>query len=377
MTFRIAVPKETLADECRVALVPSQVARFRKLGAEIAIQRGAGDAARFRDSDYKDVEFVDDPQALVANADVVFAVQPPASALVAAMKPGAWLMSFVYPQKAPALLPVLRDGRISCFALESVPRISRAQAMDALSSQAALAGYYAPLLGAVHLPRILPMMTTAVGSLRAAQVLVMGLGVAGLQALATARRLGAVTEGYDVRPETREQAQSVGAKFVDTGIDARGEGGYARELTTEEKAKAAEVLTTHIQKADMIITTANVPGRKAPQLISRAQIEGMKSGSVIVDMAADSGCNCEGAVPGQDTVIGPTLVMAPFNVPSRLAQHASELYCKNLLNLLELIVKDGALVPDLGDEVVAGTLLSHDGAIVNKAAAALLQTKEA
>lgn len=377
MTFRIAVPKETLADECRVALVPSQVARFRKLGAEIAIQRGAGDAARFRDSDYKDVEFIDDPQALVANADVVFAVQPPSPALVAGMKPGAWLMSFVYPQKVPALLPVLRDGKISCFALESVPRISRAQAMDALSSQAALAGYYAPLLGAVHLPRILPMMTTAVGSLRAAQVLVMGLGVAGLQALATARRLGAVTEGYDVRPETREQAQSVGAKFVDTGIDARGEGGYARELTAEEKAKAAEVLSSHIQKADMIITTANVPGRKAPQLISRAQIEGMKSGSVIVDMAADSGCNCEGAVPGQDTVIGPTLVMAPFNVPSKLAQHASELYCKNLLNLLELIVKDGALAPDMSDEVVAGTLLSHDGAIVNKAAAALLQTKEA
>ena len=377
MTFRIAVPKETLADECRVALVPSQVARFRKLGAEIAIQRGAGDAARFRDSDYKDVEFADDPQALFAGADVVFAVQPPAPALVAAMKPGAWLMSFVYPQKVPALLPVLRDRRISCFALESVPRISRAQAMDALSSQAALAGYYAPLLGAVHLPRILPMMTTAVGSLRAAQVLVMGLGVAGLQALATARRLGAVTEGYDVRPETREQAQSVGAKFVDTGIAARGEGGYARELTAEEKAKAAEVLGSHIRKADMIITTANVPGRKAPQLVSRAQIEGMKSGSVIVDLAADSGCNCEGAVPGQDTVIGPALVMAPFNVPSKLAQHASELYCKNLFNLLELIVKDGALAPDLGDEVVAGTLLSHDGAIVNKAAAALLQTKEA
>ncbi len=376
MAFQIAVLKETQADECRVAMVPSQLARFAKLGAKVVVERGAGVAARFRDTDYKDVEFQDDPKSLVAAADVVLAVQPPAPDVVAAMKPGAWLLSFVYPQKVPALLPVLRDHKVSCFALETVPRISRAQAMDALSSQSALSGYYAPLLGAVNLPRILPMMTTAVGSLRAAQVLVMGLGVAGLQAAATAKRLGAVVEGYDVRPETREQAQSVGAKFVDTGINATGEGGYARELTPEEQAKAAEVLTRHIQSADLIITTANVPGRKAPQLVSRAQIEGMKSGSVIVDLAADSGCNCEGAEPGKDTVIGPTLVLAPFNVPSKLAQHASELYCKNLLNLLELIVKDGAIAPDLSDEVVAGTLLSHDGKILNAAAAAIL-AKEA
>ncbi|WP_066098035.1 NAD(P) transhydrogenase subunit alpha [Xanthomonas massiliensis] len=376
MAFQIAVLKETQPHEARVAMVPGQVARFERLGAKVAMQTGAGVAARFRDSDYKDVQFQDDPKALVAGADVVFAVQPPAPEIVAAMKPGTWLLSFVYPQKVPALLPVLRDHKISSFALETVPRISRAQAMDVLSSQSALAGYYAPLLGAVNLPRILPMMTTAVGSLRAAQVLVMGLGVAGLQAAATAKRLGAVVEGYDVRPETREQAQSVGAKFVDTGIDAVGQGGYARELTAEEQAKAAAVLTTHIQKADLIITTANVPGRKAPQLVSRSQIEGMKSGSVIVDMAADSGCNCEGAVPGQNVTIGPTLVMAPFNVPSLLAQHASELYCKNLLNLLELIVKDGAIAPDLSDEVVSKTLLAHDGKILNPAAAAIL-SKEA
>lgn len=376
MTFQIAVLKETLAHEARVAMVPSQVARFQRMGAQVAMQTGAGAAARFRDGDYSGVSFQDDPKALLANADVVLAVQPPSPQLAAAIRPGAWLLSFVYPQKVPDLLPVLCDRKISCFALETVPRISRAQAMDALSSQSALAGYYAPLLGAVNLPRILPMMTTAVGSLRAAQVLVMGLGVAGLQAAATAKRLGAVVEGYDVRPETREQAQSVGAKFVDTGISAVGQGGYARELTAEEQAKAAAVLTAHIQKADLIITTANVPGRKAPQLISRAQIEGMKSGSVIVDLAADSGCNCEGAVPGQDVTLGPARVLAPFNVPSLLAQHASELYCKNLLNLLELIVKDGAIAPDLDDEVVSGTLLAHDGRILNAAAAAIL-SKEA
>ncbi len=376
MPISLAVLKETAPDERRVAMVPAQVPRFVKLGLRVALQRGAGERAEFRDSDYADVEFVDDAAQLVAAADIVFAVQPPALEVVAAMKPGAWLLCLVYPHKVPELLPVLRDRKISCFALESVPRISRAQAMDVLSSQAALAGYVAPLIGATRLPRILPMMTTAVGSLRAGRVLVMGLGVAGLQALATARRLGAVTEGYDVRPETREQAQSVGAKFVDTGIDAQGEGGYARELTTAEQAQAREVLTRHIQQADIIITTANVPGRRAPRLIDRAQIEAMKPGSVIVDLAADSGGNCEDAVLGGEVKLGPATVLAPFNVPSQLPQHSSELYCRNLLALLGLVVKDGALAPDMADEVVAGTLLSHDGRIIPAAAAALLE-KEA
>ncbi|UBT80442.1 NAD(P) transhydrogenase subunit alpha [Pseudomonas amygdali] len=372
----LAILRETMPGERRVAIVPSQIPKFKKLGVTVTMERGAGRSADFRDDDYADVELVDDAKQLVARADVVLSVQPPSPDVVAAMRPGAWLICMVYPQKVPELLPVLRDGRISCLALESVPRISRAQAMDVLSSQAALVGYLAPLIGATRLPRILPMMTTAVGSLRAGRVLVMGLGVAGLQALATARRLGAITEGYDVRPETREQAQSVGAKFVDTGIDARGEGGYARELTPDERAAANEVLTRHIQQADLIITTANVPGRRAPQLISRAQIEGMKSGSVIVDLAADSGGNCEGATLGGEAVIGPTTVLAPFNVPSQLPQHSSELYCRNLLALLGLMLKDGVLAPDLSDEVIAGTLLSHDGKIIPAAAAALLD-KEA
>lgn len=376
MSMILAVLRETLVGERRVAMVPSQLPKFSKLGVTTIMERGAGDAAKFRDSDYADVEFIDDPKELVAKADIVFSVQPPSPELAAAMKPGAWLMCMVYPQKVPELLAVLRDRKISCLALESVPRISRAQAMDVLSSQAALVGYLAPMLGATRLPRILPMMTTAVGSLRAGRVLVMGLGVAGLQALATARRLGAITEGYDVRPETREQAQSVGAKFVETGIDARGEGGYARELTVAEQAQAAEVLTKHIQQADMIITTANVPGRHAPVLITKAQIETMKSGSVIVDLAADSGCNCEGALAGGEVEIGPATVIAPFNVPSQLPQHSSELYCRNLLALLGLIVKDGAIAPDMDDEVVAGTLLSHAGKILIPAAAALLE-KEA
>ncbi|SFW23383.1 NAD(P) transhydrogenase subunit alpha [Luteibacter sp. UNCMF366Tsu5.1] len=373
MSLKIAVLKEVGSNERRVAMVPVLVKRLTKLGASLALQTGAGVAAGFADADYVGATTVDDPLRVVADADIVLAVQAPSAAVLAAMKPGAALASFVYPQKHADLLEPLCERQVSAFALETVPRISRAQALDALSSQATLAGYYAPLLGAVHLPRILPMMTTAVGSLRAARVLVMGLGVAGLQALATAHRLGAITEGYDVRPETKEQAQSVGAKFVDTGVDGRGEGGYARELTAEEQARTQEALTLHIQQADLVITTANVPGRTAPRLISRAQIEGMKPGSVIVDLAAESGGNCEGTVPGETTTVGRATILAPLNVPSLLAQHASELYAKNLLSLLDLIVKDGALSLDLGDEVVAGTLLTHAGEIRQPAARRLVE----
>jgi len=363
MTFTVAVMKEEQAGERRVAMVPALLPKLAKLGAQLRLQAGAGSGSRLDDAAYAGATVLADAQEVVAGADLVLAVQAPSLQTLAAMRPGSMLVAMLYPAKAPGLLDLLCERRITAFAMETVPRISRAQALDVLSSQAALAGYYAPLLGAVHLPRILPMMTTAVGSLRAARVLVMGLGVAGLQALATAHRLGAITEGYDVRPETREQAQSVGAKFVDTGIDARGEGGYARELTADERAKAAAVLTQHIQQADMIVTTANVPGRTAPILIDRTQIAGMKPGAVIVDLAADSGGNCEGSVPGQTVEVGPVTIVAPFNVPSALAQHASELYAKNLLNLLELLVRDGALAPDFDDEVVAGTLLTRDGRI--------------
>jgi proton-translocating NAD(P)+ transhydrogenase subunit alpha len=287
---------------------------------------------------------------------------------VRAMKEGAVLISFVYAHRERELVKLLRDRRITSFAMELVPRITRAQAMDALSSQAALAGYYAVLLAGTELPRILPRMTTATGALRPATVLVIGLGVAGLQSIATARRLGAVVEGYDVRPETREEAASLGAKFVDTGVDARGEGGYARELTAEEKAQVAAVLTKHIQQADVVITTAAVPGRPAPKLISRAQVDGMKHGAVIVDLAAEGGGNCEYSKPGETIRVGQVTVAAPLNVPSRLGEHASELYAKNLLNILELCIKDRALVLDWEDEVVAKTALTHGGEIKNDAA---------
>ncbi|MDQ0390269.1 NAD(P) transhydrogenase subunit alpha [Labrys monachus] len=355
MPLNISILKETRPDEKRVAMAPSVVPRLARLGATLSLQAGAGQAATFADAAYPGVTIVADPKALVADADIVLGVQPPPIEVVRAMKPGAVLISFLYAASAPDLVEALRQRQVTAFAMEQVPRISRAQAMDALSSQAALAGYYAPMLGAVHMPRILPMMTTAVGSLRAAKVLVMGLGVAGLSALATAHRLGAITEGYDVRPETKEQAQSLGAKFVDTGVDARGEGGYARELTADEKERVQKAIGQHIAEADMIITTASVPGKPAPRLISAAQVAAMKPGSVIIDLGAESGGNCEGTEPGRTVVVGPATIVGPLNVPSALAQHASELYAKNILNLIELMVKDGALSLDFTDEVLAKT----------------------
>jgi NAD(P) transhydrogenase subunit alpha len=233
--------------------------------------------------------------------------------------------------------------------------------MDALSSQSALAGYYAIELGAIHLGRILPKITTAAGAIGPAKVLVMGLGVAGLEALATAHRLGAVVEGYDVRPETAEQARSLGATFVDTGVDARGQGGYARALTPAEHAKVATALTAHVQHADLIITTAAIPGKPSPKLVSHAQVAGMKPGAVIVDLSADGGGNCEDTKPGETVVVGGVTIVAPLNVPSLLARDASELYAKNQYNLLVLMMKDNVVTIDWHDEVLAKTALTHAG----------------
>jgi len=353
MPVKIAVLKETRPNERRVAMVPVVADKLTKLGAQIRMQSGAGDAVKLPDTAFKNVEFTSNTAQLVGDAD---------------MKQGAILVSFVYAHKEPELTRLLRDRQITSFAMELIPRITRAQAMDALSSQAALAGYYAALMGATNLARILPMMTTAVGSIRPAKALVMGLGVAGLQALATARRLGAMTEGYDVRPETKEQAESLGAKFVDTGVDARGAGGYARELTQEEKDKIAAVVTKHIQSADVIITTAAIPGRPSPKLISKAQVEGMKAGSVIIDLAAEGGGNCEYTKPGETVQVGQVTIVGPLNVPSLLGEHASELYAKNQLNLLELMIHEQAVKLDWTDEIIAKSVLTHGGEIKNEAA---------
>ncbi len=368
MYVNVAILKETLPHEGRVAVTPSVAAKLYKLGARLQMQTGAAESLYLDDAAYPNVAFVADPAALVAQADVVLAVQPPALAVVDAMKPGAILICFVYAEREAALVQHLLDRRITCFAMERVPRISRAQAMDALSSQSALAGYYAVVLGATQLARMLPKTTTAAGAIGPGKVLVMGLGVAGLEAIATAHRLGAVVEGYDVRPETAEQARSLGASFVDTGIDARGKGGYARALSTEEHTAVDAVLTAHIQGADLVITTAAIPGRPSPKLISQAQVAGMKAGAVIVDLSAEGGGNCEDTVPGETVQVGRVRIVAPLNVASLLAEDASELYAKNQYNLLALMLRNNVVEIDWDDRILAGTVLTHDGVDKRQAA---------
>ena len=361
MYVNVAVLKETRPNERRVALTPSVVPKLIKLGGKLHMQSGAGEAIQLPDSAFKDVAFVDDGVTLVAGADVVLAVQPPALEVIDAMQPGAILVCFVYAANEPELVERLLAKKITCFAMERVPRISRAQSMDALSSQAALAGYYAVALGMTHMTTVLPKITSAAGVIGPAKVLVMGLGVAGLEAIATAQRLGAVVEGYDVRPATKEQALSLGATFVDTGVDATGKGGYARALKAEERSKVDAALTRHIQAADLVITTAAIPGKASPQLISKAQVMGMKSGAVIVDLSAEGGGNCEATVPGTTTQLGGVTIVAPLNVPSLLGRDASELYAKNQFALLALMMKDNIITIDWADEVIAKTALTHGG----------------
>jgi len=361
MFVNVAVLKETLAHEHRVAMIPALVPRLTKLGARIHLQTGAGSGVRLADGAYVGAEAVAGHKALVRDADVVLGVQPPAIEIVDEMKSGAILISFIYANTAEALIERLLAKHITTFAMERIPRITRAQAMDALSSQSALAGYYAVVLGATTMNRVLPKVTTAAGTIGPANVLVMGLGVAGLEAVATAQRLGAVVEGYDVRPETAEQARSLGATFVDTGVDARGHGGYARELTPAENATVATVLTKHIAAADLIVTTAAIPGKASPKLISKAQVAGMKSGSVIVDLSAEGGGNCEDTVPGKTVRVGNATIAAPLNVPALLADDASTLYAHNQFNFLELFLKDNIVAIDWTDEIIAKTALTHAG----------------
>jgi NAD(P) transhydrogenase subunit alpha len=361
MFVDVAVLKETLAHEHRVALVPSLVPRLTALGARVHLQAGAGHGIALADAAYIGAEIISGHRALVRDADIVLAVQPPSLAIVDEMKAGAILLSFIYADTAQALIARLLAKHITCFAMERIPRITRAQTMDALSSQSALAGYYAIQLGATTMNRVLPKLTTAAGTIGPAKVLVMGLGVAGLEAAATAQRLGAVVEGYDVRPETAEQARSLGATFVDTGVDARGKGGYARALTAAEASTVAKVLAAHIAAADLIVTTAAIPGKPSPKLISKAQVAGMRVGSVIVDLSAEGGGNCEDTVPGKTIRVGNATIVAPLNVPSLLAADASMLYAHNQFHVLELFVKNNIITIDWSDEVIAKTALTHAG----------------
>jgi H+-translocating NAD(P) transhydrogenase subunit alpha len=363
MPVTIGALRERASMETRVSLVPEVADKFDAAGARVLIERGAGTRAQFPDTLYRKVEWADSGDAVLAASDVVLAVQPLTADQIARLKPGAVVVGFLQAHAKHAEVRALRDRRVTSFAMELVPRISRAQSMDALSSQAAIAGYKAVLIAANHLEKFLPMLTTAAGTIRPAPVLVIGAGVAGLQAIATARRLGAVVEAYDVRGATKEQVKSLGAKFVDTGVTAEGAGGYARELTPEEKQKQQAVLDSRIAAADAVITTAAVPGRTAPRIISRAAVEGMRPGSVLVDIAAESGGNCELTRAGEVVEHRGVKIIGPVNLPAQLAYNASEMYARNLYNFLSPAIAKGELQIDWNDEVFASACVTHDGVI--------------
>ena len=367
MPIRLGVPKEIEQGEHRVALVPSVAERFNKLGVELLLESGAGAGSYHPDSSYDDVTIVGSASELYQQADLVLKIQPPTEAEIAQIREGAAVASMMLPYRYPERVRQLRDRNILSFAMELVPRISRAQGMDVLSSQASIAGYKSVLMAANRFGGFFPMLTTAAGTIRPAKVLIIGAGVAGLQAIATAKRLGAMVEGYDVRGATREQVESLGARFVDTGVSADGAGGYARELTDEEKQKQQSVLETHIAAADVVITTAAIPGRPSPKIISKAVVEQMKPGAVIIDLAAEGGGNCEVTEPGKQVIHNDVIVFGPLNVPSELPVHASEMYSKNLLNFLTPMIDNGEFKPDWDDEVIAGSTLTRDGEIKHAA----------
>jgi H+-translocating NAD(P) transhydrogenase subunit alpha len=363
MSVTIGALRESAPLETRVSVVPEVAEKFAKQGARVLIERGAGERARFPDSLYKSVAWADSGAEVLAQSDVLLTVQPLPVEQIGALRKSATLVGFLQPHARAAEVRALRERGITSFAMELVPRISRAQSMDALSSQAAIAGYKAVLIAASQLPKFLPMLTTAAGTIRPAQVLVIGAGVAGLQAIATARRLGAVVEAYDVRSATREQVRSLGAKFVDTGVSAEGTGGYARELTAEEKAQQQTVLDARIAAADAVVTTASVPGRPAPKIILRGVVERMRPGSVVVDIAAEQGGNCELTRAGETIEHRGVKIVGPVNLAAELAYNASEMYARNLFNFLKPAIVKGELAIDWNDEVFAQTCLTRDGEI--------------
>lgn len=363
MALTVGVLAEAHATESRVALVPEVAAKFSALGARILVQEGAGSGIRIADAAFSGCEMAASAEQVLKQADVLLKVNPPTAAEAGALREGAVVIGFMQAHRNLDLVRQMRDGKITSFAMELVPRISRAQSMDALSSQAAVAGYKAVLMAANTLGKFFPMLTTAAGTIRPAQVLIIGAGVAGLQAIATARRLGAVVEAYDVRSATREQVESLGARFVDTGVSAEGEGGYARELTDDEKQQQQDALAKRIALADVVITTAAIPGRAAPRIISKEMVAAMKAGSVILDMAAEGGGNCELTRAGETVESNGVLIEGPINLPSRVGWHASDMYARNLLNFLKPAISEGELNIDWDDEVFAGSVLTHAGEV--------------
>ncbi|HEY0859932.1 MAG TPA: NAD(P) transhydrogenase subunit alpha [Pseudoxanthomonas sp.] len=356
MAVEVRVLKETAPGERRVAATPETVKKLIAAGARVVVERGAGAGAGFIDQAYTDAGAAVDGGEGRAQADVLLCVQSPPAEAIAGFKAGATLVGVLQPTADPARAEALQARGLQNFPLERLPRTTRAQAMDVLSSQAGMAGYKAVLIAAQLAPRFFPMLTTAAGTIRPSKVLIVGAGVAGLQGVATAKRLGAQVEGFDVRPETREQIESLGGRFLDLGVSAAGEGGYARALTDDERALQQQRLADHLKGIDVVVCTAAVPGRPAPRIITAAMVAGMKPGSVIVDLAAETGGNCELTRPGETCDVQGVTIAGPLNLASLGAVHASEMYARNVLNFVSLFVRDGALQFDWNDELLARTV---------------------
>lgn len=373
--MKIAVAKEIEVGERRVALIPDMVSRLVGMGVEVLVETKAGTGSFFTDEAYvaAGATIVQDHRELLGSADLVLKVSPPGQledgqSEIDLLREGATLIGFLSPLAKPEAIAHLARRNITALSMELVPRTTRAQSMDALSSQASVGGYQAVLLGAEALPRFLPMLTTAAGTIRPAKVFVIGAGVAGLQAIATARRLGAVVEAFDIRPAVKEEVQSLGAKFVEVTMNEEtvAEGGYAREISEDSKERSRQVVAEHVQQADIVITTAQVPGKKAPLLVTKEMVESMKPGSVIVDMAAEQGGNCACTEGGRTVVVNEVTVIGPINLPSYTPVHASQMYSKNILNLLTMLLKDGAMNLNFEDDIISSVCLTHQGEVRNE-----------
>ena len=373
--MKVCVLRESRAGERRVALVPAEVAALAKVGVEVAVEAGAGEEASFPDDAFREAgaSVCESAARALEGSDVVVKINPPSTGAngsadeIAVLPEGIVLISFVSPVANLELVRRLADARVTTLAMDQVPRITRAQKMDALSSQATVAGYRASLLAATHLGKFLPMFMTAAGTIPPGKVLILGAGVAGLQAIATARRLGAVVEAFDIRPAVKEQVQSLGAKFLEAELDesAEDEGGYARALSEEKHQQELELIGGRLPDTDAVITTANIPGARAPVLITAAMVETMRPGSVIIDLAGESGGNCELSEYGKVVVRDGVIIVAPENLPSELPTHASQMYARNVTSFLQDIVEDGELKLDFDDEVVSGSCVTHGGEVVH------------
>jgi len=369
----IGVCKETSKNENRVALTPEGVKKLIDTGQDIVIETGAGKASSYSDNDYTEAgaKIEKDRDNIISGCDVLLAVQAPSTDDLSKMKKGSVLISFIWPLQNQDYVEVLKKQQISGLAMDTVPRISRAQSMDALSSMSNIAGYKAALIGANTLDKYLPMMMTAAGTIPPAKVLVLGAGVAGLQAIATAKRLGAVVEAFDIRPAVKEQVESLGANFVetedegDTDGSSETKGGYAKEQTESDKEKQQKLVHERVAKSDIVITTALVPGRPAPELIPKEMVDDMQAGSVIVDIAAEQGGNCELTKAGETVNHKGVLILGPLNMPSMLAYHASKLYSKNVLSLLDLLLEDGKPNFNFEDEIIINTTVTHEGELIS------------